>query len=69
MPTQPEPTQNRDFRRRRGCALTAVLACSGLIADQFALLFLTPLPDAQSVTQSRKICGSPRFALFRMAAL
>jgi hypothetical protein len=31
---------------------------------------LTTLPaDAHNVTQSRKICGSPRFALFRMAAL
>jgi hypothetical protein len=31
---------------------------------------LTTLPaDAHNVTQSRKICGSPRFALFRVAAL
>jgi hypothetical protein len=28
----------------------------------------TPPADAHNVTQSRKICGSPRFALFRMAA-
>jgi len=29
----------------------------------------TPPADAHNVTQSRKICGSRRFALFRMAAL
>jgi hypothetical protein len=29
----------------------------------------TPPAHAHNVTQSRKICGSPRFALFRMAAL
>jgi hypothetical protein len=29
----------------------------------------TPPLDAENVTQSRKICGCPRFALFRMTAL
>jgi hypothetical protein len=29
----------------------------------------TPPAHAHNVTQSRKICGFPRFALFRMAAL
>ena len=33
-----------------------------------ARAFTTPPADAHNVTQGRKICGSPRFALFRIAA-